>query len=65
MKYYGGSTTNLKKRKEEPMLVLKTGYTKLKKAFIEYGYINFAFTILATIRYSNILKNYGLWKTNI
>jgi group I intron endonuclease len=56
---YVGSTTNLKKRKEEHMLGVKTGYTKLKKAFTEYGYINFVFTILATIRYGNIKE---LWR---
>ncbi len=36
------------------------GYTKLKKAFTEYGYINFTFTVLATIRYNNSKELYEL-----
>ena len=58
-KRYIGSTTNLNKRKEEHMLGLKTGYTKLKKAFTEYGYNNFVYSVLETIRYNNIKE---LWE---
>ena len=46
---YVGSTTNLKKRKEEHMLGIKTGFTKLKKAFTEYGYNNFVYSVLGII----------------
>ncbi len=42
------------------MLGVKTGFTKLKKAFTEYGYINFTFTVLATIRYNTIKELYAL-----
>ncbi len=42
------------------MLGVKTGFTKLKKAFIEYGYINFVYSVLETIRYHNIKELYEL-----
>ena len=58
-KRYIGSTANLNKRKEEHMLGVKTGFTKLKKAFIEYGYNNFVFSVLETIRYHHIKE---LWE---
>jgi hypothetical protein len=35
------------------MLGVKTGYTQLKKAFTEYGYIKFVFSVFETIRYNN------------
>ncbi len=58
--YDVGSTRDLKKRKEEHMLGIKTVFTTLKKAFTEYGYGNFTFTVLATIRYNNIKELWGL-----
>ena len=42
------------------MLGLKTGDTKLKKAFTEYGYNNFVYSVLETIRYNNIKELYEL-----
>ena len=58
--YYVGSTRDFKKRQQEHMLGVKTGYTKLKKAFTEYGYINFTFTILATTRCNHIEELWAL-----
>jgi predicted GIY-YIG superfamily endonuclease len=55
-----GSTTNLDKRKEEHMLGVKTGFTKLKKAVTEYGYNNFVYSVLETIRYNNIKELWAL-----
>jgi predicted GIY-YIG superfamily endonuclease len=58
--YYVGSTRDLKKRQQEHMLGIKAGFTKLKKAFTEYGYNNFTFTVLETLRYNNIKELYEL-----
>ena len=57
--YYVGSTNNLKKRKEEHKEGLKAGYTKFKKAIKEYGFNNFNYKVLETIKYSNIRE---LWR---
>ena len=57
---YVGSTTILSNRKEEHILGIKTGFTKLKKAFLEHGYINFTFSVLETIRYNNIKELWAL-----
>ena len=56
---YIGSTNNLSKRKQEHKEGTKSGYTKFKKAIKEYGFDNFNYKVLETIRYSNIRE---LWR---
>ena len=56
---YIGSTNNLSKRKQEHKEGTKAGYTKFKKAIKEYGFDNFNYKVLETIKYSNIRE---LWR---
>ena len=49
------------------MLGLKTGYTKLKKTFTEYGYNNFVYRVLETIidKYNSIENGYKMRRNKI
>ena len=57
--YYIGSTTDLNKRKQEHRTGTKAGNTKFKKAVNLYGFDNFNYKVLQTIKYSNIRE---LWE---
>jgi len=58
-RYYVGSTTNLTKRKQEHKNGTKAGETKFKKAICEYGFDNFSYKVIETIKFGNIKE---LWK---
>ena len=67
--YYIGSTTDLNKRKQEHRTGTKAGNTKFKKAVNLYGFDNFNYKVLQTIKYSNIrelweLEDYYITKYN-
>ena len=57
-RYYAGSTTNLAKRKQEHTNGTKAGETKFKKSICEYGFDNFSYKVIETIKYNNIKE---LW----
>ena len=64
-RYYVGSTTNLAKRKQEHKNGTKAGETKFKKATCEYGFDNFSYKVIETIKFSNIKELWALEDTYI
>ena len=56
---YIGSTTDVNKRKQEHRTSTKAGNTKFKRAVKLYGFDNFNYEVLETIKYSNINE---LWE---
>jgi hypothetical protein len=63
-RYYIGSTRNLNKRKQEHRNGNKCG-PKFKQAIEKYGFDNFKFRVLQTIRFNNIRELWRLEDTYI